>query len=323
MEGLLVIDIKTAKTEELRKWFYATINADTVTDEQSKLLDEIVDELNEREGRSYTKENLNISYSYYLGQFNLTNNDLPKNEGRIEFILALLEKCNGEEFRRLTKILSEQGNLSEESDETPAAPDDDLSGRDMEAPPLKPRIKPRRKFHPALIAACVAVAIFLTNTLTAYAIGFNFFAVFARWTQDTVSFMRGSPADEKPVEANNAYSRLNNTLNMLGISVDLPKYIPAGFVFDTIEPDSPTEFSNIVAWFVHGEEEFHIRVKRLDATESVLEINDEEQSEIYKGRYLITSNMHRMVAVWHQDIYELSIHGDLTYEELIKILDSI
>jgi hypothetical protein len=26
---------------------------------------------------------------------------------------------------------------------------------------------------------------------------------------------------------------------------------------------------------------------------------------------------------WNQDIYELSIHGDLTYEELIKILDSI
>jgi len=65
-------------------------------------------------------------------------------------------------------------------------------------------------------------------------------------------------------------------------------------------------------------------VKRMEQDVAVFsEINDEEDSEVYNGKYLITSNRSRMVAVWHQGDYELCIQGNLTYEELTKILDSI
>jgi hypothetical protein len=131
----------------------------------------------------------------------------------------------------------------------------------------------------------------------------------------------GEPGEDKEID--NAYSNLSITLNLLDIRVNLPQYIPDGFVFDTIEPAEPTEFANIFAWFVRGGDEFHIRVKKVDATTSLSEANDEEQSEVYKGQFLIASNMQRTVALWYQGIYELSIHGNLTYEEMTQILDSI
>jgi hypothetical protein len=316
-----MIDIKTAKTEELRKLFYATINAETLTDEQSKLLDDIVDELNEREGCSYTKENLNISYSYYLGQFNLTNNDLPEDAGRIDFILALLDKCTDEEFRRLRKMLSEQGNITDESKVALIVSDDKLSGRDADPPRAKPKPK---YFRPALIAASIAFVLILVN-ITAQTLGFNFFGIFFKRTPDAVVF--GNPTEEQSVDAE--YGRLKTALEIIGIHVDLPRYLPEGFLFDTIEPNEPTEFSAIFAWFVRGEEEFYIRVEKVrrDETSSFSERNDDVPSEPYKGKFHIEPNMHRMSATWHQEIsenlYKLSIHGDLTRDELIKILDSI
>jgi putative Mn2+ efflux pump MntP len=194
-----------------------------------------------------------------------------------------------------------------------------LSGRDADPPRAKP---PRRKFHPALIAATLVVVFVLTNNAVAHATGFNFLATLFGWTQDAVVF--GNPTDDDR-EIHPEYEHLRMVIeDILGIQVDLPHYMPEGFSFDTIEPDEPTEYSNIVAWFVRGEDEFSLRVKRkMPDIASFSEINSEEESEIFKGKYLIASNMHRLVAIWYDGIYELSIHGDLTYEELTQILDSI
>jgi hypothetical protein len=214
-----------------------------------------------------------------------------------------------------------QIDMLEESDTTFIAQNEEMTGRDADPPRTKP--KPRRKIlRPALIAASIAIALFVTNTITVYATGFNIFVHLARWTQGTVSFTTGEPG-EIDKERDSAYNRLINILDVLDIRVDIPRHITDGFEFFSIEPDEPTEYSDIVAWFVRGNEAFYIRVKKIDATSSFSEINDEEQSEVYKGQFLITSNMHRTVAIWHQGIHELRIQGDLTHEELKQILDSI
>ena len=242
-----MIDIKTATIEELRKQFYMMINAGTLTDEQSNLLDKIVDEINEREGRSYTKENLNILYSYYLGKYNLTDNVLPENAGAIDFILAILESCSGEEFRRLRTILSEQGSLADESKETHTGANDPLSSKDAEPPQVKPKPK---YFRSALIAASV-VFVFSLVSITAQTLGFDFFGALAKWTQDAVYFVRGEQGEDRQSdEMDFAYERLKTVLDMHNIRVDIPRYIPKWYEFDTIEPDNPTEFSPITAWFV-------------------------------------------------------------------------
>jgi hypothetical protein len=319
MEGLPMIDIKTAKTEELRKLFYATINAETLTDEQSKLLDDIVDELNEREGRSYTQENLNISYSYYLGQFNLTQNDLPEDAGRIDFILALLDKCTDEEFRRLRKMLSEQGNITDESKVALIVSDDKLSGRDADPPRAKPKPK---YFRYALIAASIVFLLILVN-ITAQTLGFNFFGLFAKWTKDAVYFSDAEQADDYR-DTSPAYEPLIMVLENHGIYIDLPKGIANGFIFKAIAPDKLTEFSPIIAWFMRGEDEFYIRITLTDENHRMFsEANVGEYAEVYKGQYHITYNIDRITAIWHQDIYEISISGNLTYEELTEMLDSI
>ena len=185
----------------------------------------------------------------------------------------------------------------------------------------KPSKSQRKWLHPALVAASIAVALFLTNAVT-LAVGFDFFGSVARWSKDAVYFIFGSPTEDGK-EMDPEYCFLNDTLVNLSIQVDLPKYLPSGFRFDTIEPDEPTEFSPIHAWFIRGESEFFINVKRVASTVSFSEANDEEQSEVYKGKYMIAMNNDRIKALWYQGIYEIIIQGTLTYEELTQILDSI
>jgi len=134
--------------------------------------------------------------------------------------------------------------------------------------------------------------------------------------------------DRAAIGSNSAYLPLERVLEGLGIEVDLPEYLPHRFEFLFIEPDEPTEYAPVTSWFGGGDDIFHIRVKRIsiDQTVSASERNDDAPAEPYKGKYdfFIQSNIDRMLATWHQDnTYELSIHGNITHDELLQILNSI
>jgi hypothetical protein len=311
--------IKTAPTKELRDLFYMMMNSPPLSEEQSAYVNEIVDEIEKREKSPYTIED--YSYLRIFEKYDLIKETLPAKTTPIEVILAVFEHSTDEELQRLRAGFMGIGDYYRETTEAFTEQGENLTGRDADPPRVKP--KPRRKLHPALIAACIAAALFLASTVTAYATGFNLFSMLARWTNDAVYFIRGTPT-ENVKKMDVAYVRLGDTLDALGIKVDLPRYMPKGFDFDAIEPDEPTEFSDIVAWFVRGSDEFYIRVKRMEPDVAAFsEINNEEESEVYRGKYLIASNMSRMVAIWHDGDYEIRIQGNLPYEELTQILDSI
>lgn len=186
---------------------------------------------------------------------------------------------------------------------------------------LRRKQRRRRFLRPTTVAASIILALFLTNAVT-LAAGYDFFGSVARWSRDAVYFVFGDPAEDGQThDINPAYKPLKVMLDNLDINVDLPKYLPRGFELDAIEPDEPSEFAPIVAWFIRGEAEFHIRIKRVATSAIFSEIN--EGAEIYRGHFMIATNNNWIAAVWYHGIYELGIHGDLTYDELIRILDSI
>jgi hypothetical protein len=306
---MTVIDaIKGYDIAKLNEEFNNTIKSSYPLDsEQAQYVHSIVKELAERgEIENCSEEKADENYLLLLKRCKEVIDSLPKDAHTVDVVLELFQRSTNEEL-----LTFRAGFFPRENDR--------LSGLDAEAPRPRP---PRRRFiRPALIAACAAGILILANTIVAHAFGFNFFSSLVRWTQESVMF--GNPVDKQPIDTE--YSRLVFALDVAGIQVDLPRYLPDGFILDTIEPDEPTEFLPIIAWFVRGDEEFHIWVKRIidDDTMSASERNDEIPSEPYKGKFYIEPNMQRMSAVWRQDSYELSIHGDLTYEELMKILDSI
>jgi hypothetical protein len=123
---------------------------------------------------------------------------------------------------------------------------------------------------------------------------------------------------------------LYDILDELGIDVDLPRFAPDGTEFYIIEPDEPTDYLPIIAWFALRGDKFSITINPMGPTNTNTERNDETQSKnLYMGKYIIESNMDRLFAVWFQgdesdpNRYEIRIQGNFTYEELTKILDSI
>lgn len=179
------------------------------------------------------------------------------------------------------------------------------------------------------IAAASMIVILLLTNAVALANGYDFLGSISRWTKGAVYFVFGGDSAEKPTQGTTKhYDRLKITLEGVGIAVDLPKYIPEGFVFDSIEPDEPDEFSNIVAWFVSGDDYFSISLKRIAGASKARfnETDGEEHAEIYSkdnGQFMVTTNKSRVVAIWYQGIYEISIQGSITYEQLTQMLDSI
>lgn len=200
---------------------------------------------------------------------------------------------------------------------------------DLRADMLKDRQrrKARRKsyFRSSVIAASVVFALFLTNTIT-LATGHDLFGSIARWSKDAVYFVFGVDSAVEPKQGiSKEYYSLKMTLDDLGIQIDLPKHLPQGFMFASIEPDAS---SNIVAWFVNGDDEFSISVKQVTGAskERFNESDGEDTSEVYSnanGTYMITTNKNRKKAIWYQGIYEIKIQGNITYEQLTQMLDSI
>jgi hypothetical protein len=233
---------------------------------------------------------------------------------------ALLKFATIEELLHLSNALSTSEIIMEKHKNLLLDIDNTLADK-LKAMPY-PSKKPLKKaLRPVLLAASI-VAVFSVTNIVAYANGVDFFGLFSKWTQDAVYFVFGNSTEEQTVEVDAEYSRLINVLNTLEMQVDLPKYIPDGYVFFSIEPDEPVDFLPVAAWFVRGDDRFSIKVNPLGTVSSHSEVNAEEQL-IHNGIYLITSNLHRMKAVWHQENYEITIQGDITHDELIKILDSI
>ena len=300
--------VKHYKTAHLRELFETTLKSGfPLAKEQAELLHCITKVLAERgeiEGYSPEQEEADDKYILLLKRCKEAIDSLPEGAHTIDVVQAIFQQSTGEEL-----LTFKAGFFPSENDT--------ISGRDAEAPQVKPK-----PFRYTLIAASLVVALFLANTITVLATGFDFFGTLAKWSQDTVHFIWGEQDDSSEINTS-AYRPLENVLNSLGIHVDLPRFAPDRFEIFLIEPEEPSAFSPVTAWFIDGDEFYHIRVKRMSKTETHSERNEDEEEEIYDGKFMVLSNYHRIVAVWYQGIYELSIHGNLTHEELTRILDSI
>jgi hypothetical protein len=186
-----------------------------------------------------------------------------------------------------------------------------------------------RRFRSAAISTAAAVLLLFFANTVAIAAGHNLLGTVAKWSSDAMYYVFGIDNDDEPSKVvNYEYGVLKVTLKNLRIQVDLPSHIPDDFIFDSIAPDEPDELSNIVAWYVCNDRFFSISIKRFDFYEDAgfFESDGAGDTEVYpesSGKYLITRNMDRVAAMWHQGLYEITIQGNITYEQLTSILDSI
>lgn len=183
-----------------------------------------------------------------------------------------------------------------------------------------------RTLKTVIIVAAV-VALLVASMAIAQAAGFDLFGRIARWTAETFGFTSVNAAN-RSADLPPQLKGLQEALDEYSINPDyLPTYWPDGYEqTQIISMDEPE--SNTISG-AYGEDRNRIILSYIaflsQKPESSYNIDD-QSLEIYEHngiKFHIMTNVEKYLAVWNIENVECRISGVESYEELVKILDSI
>lgn len=199
--------------------------------------------------------------------------------------------------------------------------DEETDSRPADSSRITPKKKASRSLRTALIAAVLIVALCTT------AVGKNLFRTIADWTRETFTFRDG----KENKDATNVFSSLQYELRNYSVLSLVPTWAPEG----TTEIDSATatEQANktkVTAYYQTPNGEFCIVILLYDTKPEQYMFLYEKDDDSVVEEYIAGGVVHQIVcneetnvAVWVNDLAECSIHGDLSVDELKRMIDSI
>lgn len=272
-------------------------------------------------------ENLNRDFSQYeamsteeLEEILRLDAEAPEGaQSDTELLLFILEVLAS---RRNTKNIT--GNNAQKAWES-------FQQNYMPEEPQKSVETKKNAFWMRRLVAAAAVAVLLifipisTSALTLEEV----WDIFARWAKETFSFVSGGKEEvsEPMPEDQRNYSSLREMLEVEKIDFSMvPTWIPEGFVLEKIEKNTSPIQETYFARYSNGTQVFFIRVQNyLDDDFLKVEVN-QEYSEIYPfdGQdYYIFDNYDQSQAVWICETYECTISGNLSIDEIKRMINSI
>lgn len=176
------------------------------------------------------------------------------------------------------------------------------------------------------VVAIVCVAL-TTAAVSAKAFAPDFWEKVAIWTREFFHFqdVTDGTEGEKPEKENNAeLDSLHEALEQQdGVA---PHWIPEGYVCTSINAKVTPKALRISAVYNKGEEQLVIQIRQEFGSDPVQIEKNEDLIEIYTTDgvdYYIFSNDKFMQTAWIVGEYECIIIGNLTMEEMKKVIDSI
>ena len=181
-----------------------------------------------------------------------------------------------------------------------------------------------------LAAAAAVVALVILVPVSANALTLEeMWDIFARWAKETFSFVSGGSAEvSEPMAGDQReFSSLQELLQKeMRDSSIVPTWIPEGFILDKIEKDSSPMREIYTVRYVNRDRKIRMQVTSyLSADIQNLEIEN-DPVEIYTHNgidYYIFENEDQLRAVWFVNSCECYISGDVSFDELKMMIDSI
>lgn len=235
--------------------------------------------------------------------------------------------------------LKDGRSLYDFDDDEPSRTEAVASASDISSPTGKKHKSARDKRRlgrVVLIAATIAVLLSLM-TATAYALGYDLWGAFARWTKDTFTFVSASTVGSTDSETDvpvreQEYVSFREALDTYGITEPLaPTWVPEGFEIESVSVDESSSSRIIVFQANYCCDKRWIIVQitmHLDSDSTVYsewQKDDEAITaiEIDNCTFYMMRNAERECAAWSNGPFECSIIGDISSEELSEVLKSI
>ena len=181
-----------------------------------------------------------------------------------------------------------------------------------------------------LTTAAAAVLVFvMLGTVTANAFGFNIWRAVAVWAQETFHFEMGAKVDTEDPEptSNLEYKTMEEMIYKLEkVSGIVPTWIPEGFVLSELITDENPVQKNYIAVYKNGDKNLKITIRSHQEAypEQIEQGEGDSKVEIINGiEYHYFPNLDQNQIAWINGSYECYISGDVTVEQLEKMVNSI
>lgn len=171
--------------------------------------------------------------------------------------------------------------------------------------------------------AAIMVLFMFVGTVGAYALGYNPFGIIGKWNEEVFWL----ETDCVTSELADKMAEYAGDLEMV------PKWLPDGYVFDTIELLEPDDgvFNNIHAVFYqnteNGVDKLYIdyRFPLIEEENPLYEKDtiDAEKYGMYGTKYYIINNIDTTTIIWRNASFGGSIKGQFSVDEAKKIVNSI
>lgn len=179
-----------------------------------------------------------------------------------------------------------------------------------------------------LASAAAVIAVVVAGGITVNALGYHLREIVVQWTRETFHFsVENSPVTNAPAVCDQReFSSLREALLADKITTPLvPTWLPEGYEFADLRiSDSPSQ-KVFLAVYQCGDALLKIQVKQSNS-----ELQQIEQSaslaEMYVSdgvEYYIFKNGACLQAAWVKDNFECYISGELSIQEIKKMIDSI
>ena len=209
------------------------------------------------------------------------------------------------------------------------------TSRDCVTTPVRRRTF-RRKFAAILVAAMVVMI--LGSTLVANAMGFNLWEYVINWGKETFQIGSGAQVTAEPAtispsqnEANSIkpgeFQSLDDAIADLNAAIVVPVWLPDGFEFLSASISDNSQLKTLTTVY-EAEDKVVIFSAAVYSTEDAAysyEINEASgESQLIDGNtcYIMT-NVNQTRIVWIKSNVVYSINGDITKDDLIKMVHSI
>lgn len=194
----------------------------------------------------------------------------------------------------------------------------------------------RRRWRASLVAAIIAVMM-ICSMITAQAFGFDVFGAIARWTEETFRFSTSAQTsgDQQNIpvpETDGEYATLQDALDAYGILETVsPQWYPTGLKTTEISISHRETGITIRADYEADGKLVSVFVRQfVTAEDAAIGIGTFEKDNTNVVQYerngivhYIVSNNSYNTATWTNDTLVCSISGDLTVNEMEKMINSI
>lgn len=200
-----------------------------------------------------------------------------------------------------------------------------------------------RRLRPALVIAIVTLMILTIGTTVCYAMGINLWEIAVSWANDKLYInLKYTPEaaqgllEAAPLGSDDAgtvlfagqYDLYSYALTENGIKVTMPQWMPEGFANSLVSVSISDTYAMFSGDYVdEGGRDLIMDIEWFPGmVGSAFERNeDEEPVVIHQGEidFWMFHNVEQSVLVWVEEPYMLTLRGDLTEEELRRMIDSM